>query len=285
MSMFSVSSILKLGNNLTFKNFISYGLPILSLIVSVLAYCDSRKAVIASGVFDKPELTLTLRGHHLDDFLRSEIYFGLNESMLPFSEIRIPIGLHNHGKKTVENAMLSFYYNQTFGLLIHNDSTVNYEHGYLYMERTFFKESNSDNVVYKLSALNPNSIEDPGDIIKVNNISQLLDGYTTRVKINYSATGVEEKIRLFDIHFVKTKSLQALIDTISIKKLADKNDTISNFYVIYPTGLYNSSKSEKLINVCLSTTIDDVVNCNIQRNQRLTSIKSKAGELRQKHYP
>ena len=138
---------------------------IASISISIWGINASERIAERSGAFDKGELKLSFGGYFVYPNVDFDVYYGVDFSDSSLHFATMPIGMHNLGKKTLENVNLLLKYPHIANIAI-DDSIIKFESILTEpLERKFFTVEPYDQVSYKFNSINPNFSIQAGDLI------------------------------------------------------------------------------------------------------------------------
>ena len=91
-----------------------------ALIVAIWSIKSSEHVAEKSGAFDKGNLQLSFAGYLINSDNEFDVYYGVNfaDSSLHFGNL--PIGIHNLGKKTLDNVNMIIKYPHMAHIALNN---------------------------------------------------------------------------------------------------------------------------------------------------------------------
>lgn len=286
---------------------INLGLGIFSIIgvaisiwISIWGVNTSESIAEKSGAFDKGELHLSFGGYLIYPNINFDVYYGVDfsDSILHFATL--PIGIHNKGKKTLENVSMLLRYPHIANIAI-DDSIIKFEGVFTEpIERKFFVVEPYDEVSYKFNSVNPNFSIHAGDLICLQketimkeiipvttkdnqtlNVSTLVN-YSYPVQIGLTAKdAITEQYNLF-LNYRNETNLDTLIRKIIMEKINSKNQKkeIQSFFVIIPKEnktIGDKKHRMKFLNSDATTTLF----CEFDKTLAFVAIINQDGTIQQ----
>lgn|GEM_PF-4196401 len=230
------SSIEKFNLGLGIFNFIGL---IVSISIAIWAIKSNESIAEKSGAFDKGELKISFGGYFLESDSKYDVYYGINfkDSTMHFTGL--PIGVHNQGKKTLENINILFKYPHLANLAV-KDSYFELKSIFTdSIERKFLTVEPFDEVCYKLHNINPNFsilVDDPfylrketteevvvPVVTKDNKKMNISASYAYAYKILIGVTGKDINSQKFDfnLNYRNETDLNKLLNKIIKEKITE----------------------------------------------------------------
>jgi hypothetical protein len=290
-----LSRIDKFNLGLGIFNFIAV---IASIFISIWGVNQSETIAKKSGAFDKGDLKFSFGGYFLLPNKTYDVYVGVNfaDSSLHFGTL--PFGIHNWGKKSVEDISLIIKYPNMANISV-TDSLINQKNIFLdKFERKFQIDEPFDLVSYNLRSINPNfSVETP-DLIcfnKETKYSALIpvrtkDDYEINVQTNFSYTfdifvgltakDIDTESFKFNLNLRNQINLETFINSIITEKLETKKkkEILPSFIVIIPKVSKTIGKEKEKITF-LESSMSTTLLCQFDKDFKSVLILNQDGTL------
>jgi len=228
----------------------------ITIIISIKAIKSNELIAMKSGSYDKGIIKMSLGGFLIKSDSEYDIYYGFenfSDSILHLTNY--PLGIHNTGKKTIDNVRVYFQYPHFMKmamedtLLLFNDKLTN-------IERIFQTVEPYDQILYRINSIDPGFSIGISDIFAVKESStgsvnvdaKTADNYDVSVLVNYeyafktqvTFTGKDiEALRYyFNLNFQKVSSIEELILKVAPnirESILSQKSNRNYFFIVMPT--------------------------------------------------
>ncbi len=292
-----LSKIDKFNLGLGIFNFVAV---IASIFISIWGVNTSERIAERSGAFDKGELKLSFGGYFIYPNIDFDVYYGVDFSDSSLHFATLPLGMHNTGKKTIENANMLIKY-PSIAHIAMEDNYMKYESVFTDpFDRKFATVEPYDQVSIKFNTINPNFSIQSNDLICIQNetiyrgtfpvmtkdsvklnINAAMQ-YSYPIQIALTAKDIVTEQYSFVLNYRKEADLNELIKKIIREKLSDKNKekVITSFFVIIP----KVNKVQKVKNYSLTFMNSDASNtlfCEFDKTMKFVAVMNQDGTLQQ----
>lgn len=273
---------------------------IISILISIWGIQTTKNIAKESGAFDKGIFQLSFGGYFVSPDIDFDVYYGVDfsdTSLLNFATL--PFGVHNFGKKTIDNANMIIKYPHIANIAV-NDSLIEFNaFSTEPIERKFSTVEPYDQVIIKFNSMNPNYSIEAGELICLRGETMFKhifpvttkDSHTinlsTSLKYAYPVTvGLTAKDIItaqynFIINYRKETDFEKLIDKVIQEKISQKEDSLEgskNFFVIIPTQTKSIGKGNNKV-AFLNSNSSNTLLCQFDKEMKTVAIMNQDGNI------
>jgi len=272
------------------------------VIIGISIWSTKKSEAIAekSGAFDKGELHLSFGGYFINPNDEFDVYYGVNFSDSTLHFATLPLGIHNRGKKTLDNVNLLLKYPHLANIAV-KDSFIKFDAVFTDpIERKFITVEPFDQVSYKFISINPNFSISAGDLICLRketigretfpvktkdsieiNFSTIFS-YAYPIKIGLTAKDIRSEQYNFILSYRAESDVNKLVWAVIKEKRNSKDNekNLRDFFIVIP-------KADKIVGdgkhriTFMNSDATNTLFCQFDKTKQYIVIMNQDGTIQQ----
>lgn len=271
---------------------------IFTILIAIWGISMNERIAEKSGAFDKGEIKLSFGGYLINPSYRYDVYYGIDFSDSTLHLTTLPLGIHNNGKKTLEDVKLLMKYPHNSKMIVENNllDTVNISISPIV--RKILKVNPYDQTLFECKSINPNLSILTEDMIYIH--KEIIERYAypakTKDEISVNATieykfspliqlTITAKDIIAEEYFLNMYSRQGtdinkLIKEVINEKLNEKHrkGKINDFFIVIPTKTDIIEKGNYRTTT-MNLVEENTVLCMIDEKSKSFSVINKEGKI------